>query len=275
MDLITNSLLVLEKIEEVKKGSRKLVSNYFYNEDTLGNWIRTERFFHERVGETVFFYRSDSDFLHLYYVSPSVEELGRGLTALSGRPEILVADVITKAEAKAGPMKIFQDHGFHLYSTLVRMSKLGGPPEQGARFDDDIRFAVKGDEEGINAILTGNFDRIAEQVPSVADIEREIESNNFLVCEKDGKLIGLLHYENIGMMSHLKRWFVNRDYRDQHIGSKFLKSYYFLTKKATRFILWVLKSNENAIKRYSHFGYREDGLIDTIYTNKGHMRYGK
>lgn len=275
MELIKDPRSVLEKVEEGKKGSRDWVTNYFPNEDALGYWISIQRFYYEKIGDTVFFFRSDSDFLHLHYVSPSYEELGRGLQALVGRPEILVADVITNEEARLTPIKVFQDHGFHLYSTLARMSKLGGPSAQSMAFDQEVRFAEKKDGGTIRGILVENFDRFAEQIPSVYEIERDIERNHFLVCEIKGILIGLLHFENVGLTSHLKRWFVDENYRGRYIGSKFLRSYHFLSKNAKRFILWVIDLNENAVKRYSHYDYQKDGLVDTIYVNKGHLRYGK
>ena len=35
-----------------------------------------------------------------------------------------------------------------------------------------------------------------------------------------------------------------------------------------RFILWVVATNENAVKKYQHYGYAADGLIDHVLANK-------
>ena len=35
-----------------------------------------------------------------------------------------------------------------------------------------------------------------------------------------------------------------------------------------RFILWVIADNANAIKKYQHYGYTPDGLVDCVLANE-------
>ena len=266
---------VMDQTETVKFVSRTLMTNFYFNKDMLDYWTRMALLFHEKIGETAFFFKKDLDFFHLYYVSPSYDELGRGLEALSSRPAIFATDVITKIGEGVAVLDIFHDHGFYRYRTLVRMCMTKSPHSQKTADSAEIRFARKDDIDKLHDILTGNFDRYAEQIPSTDEIAMDVENNKIIVKEKNGVIAGLIHYDLIGLTSHLRRWFVNPDYRDQHVGSKLLRSYFSLSHKATRFILWVLQANENAIKRYLHYGYREDNLIDTIFINQEQVNRGK
>jgi hypothetical protein len=274
MEKLLDPRAVLEKVEEGKKSSLQWVTNYYHNEAALEDWILTGRFFHERIGSNTFFFRPDSDFQHISYVSPSYEELARGLMALAERPEILVADVIAKEPGGGMPLKTFQNSGFHLYCTLMRMSKPSGADERNTAFDGDVRIAAREDAPGIYKILAGNFDRFAEQIPIIPEIERDIRMGRYLVCEQNGRLIGLAHFERTGLTSHWRRWYVDPEFRDLRIGSKLRNSYFSLTKEAARHIFWVLTTNANHISIQRKWGFREDGLIDMVFINKGHIRYG-
>ncbi len=275
MDLITSPRSVLEEIEAVKRGSRSLVTNYYPNEELLARWIGAGDLSRERIAGTTFLFKREEDFLRLLYVSPSPEALGTGLDALAGRSEILVTEVIAKAASGRALFDLVGRHGFHPYATLVRLSRTGLPAGSFAGLAEGVRLAAADDAPGILRLLVEHFDRFAEQIQSSGEIKREIGAERILVCESDGQIAGFLHFELSGLTSHLRRWFVHPRFRDLHVGSKLLGSYFFLSGKASRFILWVLQSNENAIKRYIHFGYQEDGLHDAIFSNKERMRYGE
>jgi ribosomal protein S18 acetylase RimI-like enzyme len=154
------------------------------------------------------------------------------------------------------------------------MYRTGNPGGEEPGLSDDVRFASAGEVGRIHDVLNHNFDRYAEQIPSTGEIADGIAREQFLLVDKGGIVAGLVHYELTGLTSHLRRWFVNPDFRGQQVGSKLLRRYFALSGRATRFILWVLKSNENAIGRYLHYGYRVDDLADTIFINEETMRYG-
>jgi ribosomal protein S18 acetylase RimI-like enzyme len=265
---------VLERIEAVKSASRTVETNLYAGGEVLERWIRAGLLFHDEVGPNSFFLKKDSDFFHLFYVSPSNEDLGRGLKALAGRPEILAADVVTKAAGGAAALGAFRENGFRAYNALVRMSRTGNPGGDESDPSGDVQVASPDDVGRIQETLNRNFDRYAEQIPSAEEIAEDIGRERFLLVDKGGVVAGLVHYELTGLTSHLRRWFVSPDFRGQQVGSKLLRRYFFLSGKATRFILWVLRSNENAIEKYLHYGYRVEDLTDTIFINKENMRYG-
>ena len=118
---------VLERTDAVRSLSRTVETNFFAGRDVLESWTRAGLLFHEEIGQSSFFFRKDADFFHLFYVSPSCDDLGKGLDGLAGRAEILTADVVTKTASKAPVLDVFRENGFHVYNTLVRMCRTGNP----------------------------------------------------------------------------------------------------------------------------------------------------
>ena len=266
--------LVRERFDAVKSVAPSFETNLYAGRDILESWTRTGLLFHEEVGRTTFFFKKDADFFHLFYVSPSRDDLGRGLEAVAGRPEILTADVVAKTAAKAPVLDAFRANGFYAHNILVRMCRTGRPGGEEDGAPGEVQTAAEADVARIHDVLDRNFDRYAEQIPSADEIAEDIGRQRFLLVDKGGAVAGLVHYEITGLTSHLRRWFVNPDFRGQQVGSRLLRRYFSLSGQATRFILWVLRSNENAIGRYLHYGYHIDDLADTIFINKEKMRYG-
>lgn len=271
---VENPQFVLGRTDTAKSISRSIETNLYAGKDSLENWIRAGLLFHEEVGRTSFFFKKDADFFHLFYVSSSRDDLGQGLAGLAGRPEILTADVVTKMSAEAPVLDVFRERGFHVHNTLVRMCRTGIPGGEAQGPSDDVRLAKAGDVGRIHGVLNQNFDRFAEQIPSIGEIAEDVGREKFLLVDKSGIIAGLVHYELTGLTSHLRRWFVDPHFRGQQVGSRLLRRYFSMSGKATRFILWVLRSNENAIGKYMHYGYRVDDLTDTIFINKETKSYG-
>lgn len=266
---------VLERTDAVRSIARGIETNFYAGKDTLESWTRVGSLFHEEIGSSSFFFKKDADFFHLFYVSPSRDDLGQGLEALAGRPEILTADIVTKAAAEAPVLGVFDKNGFRVYNTLMRLCRTGNPGGEGKGLPGDVRLAAAVDAGRIHEVLDRNFDRYAEQIPSTGEIAEDIGRERFLLAVKDGVIAGLVHFELTGLTSHLRRWFVDPGFRGQQIGATLLRRYFALSGKATRFILWVLRTNENAIGKYLHYGYCVDDLTDTIFINKENMRYGR
>ena len=271
---VERSGFVLERADAVKAASRSMVTNLYASQEALESWIRAGSLFHEAIGETSFFFRKDADFFHLLYVSPSGDVLAQDLKEISSRAEILTADVVTKATGTEAVLGLFEGGGFHLSTTLVRMCRTGNPGGEDQGVVDEVRFA-RADEAGrLHEVLNRHFDRYAEQIPSPAEIAADIGRERFLLIDQEGIVAGLVHFEIAGLTSHLRRWFVNPARRGRNVGSRLLRRYFTLSGRATRFILWVLEGNGNAIDRYQHYGYRVDDLVDTIFINKERLRHG-
>ena len=57
-------------------------------------------------------------------------------------------------------------------------------------------------------------------------------------------------------------------HRNQHIGAFLYHSLMNLAKGTKRQMHWVISTNDNAIKRYKHYGYIAESLYDYVLLNK-------
>ncbi|NTV75013.1 MAG: GNAT family N-acetyltransferase, partial [Holophaga sp.] len=62
----------------------------------------------------------------------------------------------------------------------------------------------------------------------------------------------------------LRYWLVDPGHRDRGIGARLIRDYFHRNPAVTRYLLWVLDSNADAIAKYGHYGYAPDGLVDQV-----------
>ena len=122
--------------------------------------------------------------------------------------------------------------------------------------------------ESIFTLLNEYFDPIAEQLPDIDEIYEWIEEEHIIISETNGKIQGFIIYDLIGLTSYLRYWFVDPLYRNMKIGSSLLNKYFENSKNTKRQLFWVIQSNENAIMRYKHYGFKPENLIDVIMINR-------
>ncbi len=112
------------------------------------------------------------------------------------------------------------------------------------------------------------FDPKAEQLPDTVDLLFWVEQKNIILFEEKGRVVGFIIYDLKVTTLYLRYWFVHPDYRDQKIGSQLFKEFLSRGKDTQRKLFWVIRSNENAIKRYIHYGFKEDKMYNFVLINK-------
>ena len=66
---------------------------------------------------------------------------------------------------------------------------------------------------------------------------------------------------------YLRYWFTHPDFRDRKVGSRLLRRFFEEGKDTKRQLFWVIRSNKNAIKRYRHYGFKEENMLDFVLRN--------
>lgn len=272
MQLITSAQEVYELIDRVKLNSHRVITNFFVTELRLNSWIAKGELFSYAQCDNLWLFRRDRDFFHLHYVSPGIDILRSGVEKLVTRfgATIFSVDVLGRENEIMPIVNIFRENHFcdHLY--LNRMKKIvkeRRPPEVSRC--PEAEFAGQDDADAVMCLLETSFDKFAEQLPDIKEIREAIDKKTILIVRKDGVIAGMLYFEMTGLTSVLRYWFVDQRYRELKIGSKLMWHYFDICNQATCFILWVITDNENAIKRYIHYGYNMDYLMDQILVNKG------
>ena len=138
--------------------------------------------------------------------------------------------------------------------------------DAGAR-SPQIDLAQGCDVDAVLGLIEGSCDRFAKQIPTLEEIGAAISSGQILTLHCDGKLAGMLHYETRRVTSTLRYWLVAPDFRDRRVGSALMKHYLASHPDVRRFVLWVNAENEDALRKYRHYHYDTDGVVDLVFAN--------
>ena len=130
-----------------------------------------------------------------------------------------------------------------------------------------FRYRLRAPE--ILELLEGSFDRFSDQLPQSPKSKLPSKQPDLLHRSQTDKLGALVHFETQGLTSTVRYWTVHPECRDQGLRSRGSSGIILhCTRPVKRFVLWVRADNENAVRRYVHFGYAPDGLVDNVLANQ-------
>ena len=258
-----------QAVVRIKHYKKKLITNFFPNREKVKIWISNNLFFSIEIKEVVYFLKKNLDFYTLFFIASSNDELDRSLNELllNFEEEVLMLDIVQR-EDRSEILNIFYSKSFDMYTSLVRMNRLNHQVDYLAISTDEIREASLHHLIPLNKMLYSFFDKKAEQLPDEKELVKWIKNKNVLIYEEDNQIGGFLIYEIIGNTLYLRYWFVHPDYREKKIGSRLFNEFETKGKETNRHLLWVIKTNENAIKRYNHYGFEEEKMYNYVLTNK-------
>jgi len=253
---------VFDAVQKAKAGAAAFCTNFFPVEAKLRSWIEHGELSAELRDGVTFSFRRDRDFLRLYFCAADVTALRREIEASRElTTQRLVADLIGKESDVRRVVSAFEPAGFRPHTQLERLAKTGRPePLPG----QPVAFADQADAAGILELIEKTFDRYGEQLPMLYEIEAAIASGQILTSRSDGEVAGLLFFETQGFASTVRFWAVAERYRALKIGSAVMRQYLKIHDAVRRFTLWVNSGNDDAIRKYRHFGYAPDGLMDQV-----------
>ena len=254
---------VFDAVRKAKAGATAFCTNFFPVESKLRGWIDHGELFAELRNGAAFFLRKDRDFLRLFFCAADLATLQREIAAwpdLQG--ERLITDLVGNESSVNDMLSALEPAGFRRHTQLQRLVRTGR--SESAADSPPVGFAEKADGRAVLGLIEDAFDRYGEQLPMLYEIEQAIESRQILAARRDGELAGLLFFETQGLASTVRFWAVAEKFRDLKTGSALIRHYFKLHDSVRRFTLWVNSSNENAIRKYRHFGYAPDGLIDHV-----------
>jgi GNAT superfamily N-acetyltransferase len=126
----------------------------------------------------------------------------------------------------------------------------------------EVEPASGSEASQILGLLEASFDRYAEQLPDTSEIAAAIADQNVLVVRDGARIAGVLYFERTGFTACVRYWLVGPAYQNRKLGARLMRSFFGRCSGVTRSLLWVLADNDNAIKRYGHYGFKPDGLAD-------------
>ena len=260
----------IEQLQQQLGEARKhrFVTNFFLDPFKHAVWITKGDCYTEIVGDTLFVIRTDKGFWNVFYSSFNNETLSSDIKSLIAKyPEQTIMFDIVGREVQCKPIvDILKELGFKEATSLVRMNRMAEPFDYVS--DDSIRKAYDTDIPHISNLLHEYFNPQNEQIPYDDELIDYANQGHVLVCEENGRMAGFLIYELSNTTLYLRYWFTHPDFRDKKVGSRLLRKFFDEGKDTKRQLLWVIRTNENAIKRYRHYGFKEENMYDYVLTNK-------
>ncbi len=265
MDKIISFNQIQQAASSIKEQKEGFLTNFFMSKEKCNRLIKSQSIFEVTTEKSIFILSKDHDFYHLCYFSTNHKNLEDSLIKLTEiyPKTVFVCDLIGKQNQIKSYAELFIPCGFRYHKTLHRMSRILDI-DKIQSFDTRIKFAQHNHAEELYKLIQEYFDKYSEQLPSLEEINEWIEAQRILISTEGEKISGFVVFEIQGMTSILRYWLVLPVYREQKIGSVLLKRFFYECRNSGRQLLWVLGDNENAIKRYRHYGFETEELYDYI-----------
>lgn len=264
----------LQSIEEIRnlvagvRNKRKgFVTNFYLDEFKHHIWIQKGDFFYDIIGETLFFIKNSVTFSNLFYNSTSIETLSDDLKEFKSKyPELVVIVDIVGRDSQCKPfVEALKSQDYAEATSLIRMTRITESIDYHP--DKSITLATTSEVTDIYNMLHQFFDERTEQIPYIEELLEYAKDGHVLVCHENDILAGFVVYEINATTLYLRYWFTHPAYRDKKIGSRLLKRFFEEGKATKRQLFWVIRTNENAIKRYRHYGFKEENMYDYVMIN--------
>jgi ribosomal protein S18 acetylase RimI-like enzyme len=268
MKLVTHISSITNAYNFAKNFKKSFSSNSYNSNEKFIKFINKKKLYEIKIDDVVYFLKDENDFMNLYYYAASLESLNATLPKLLDylNNEILVVDLISKTEL-CKEKQIFELNKFNIYTSLVRMNSFELVVQNSEIHDSTIRSAMNDEVDLIANLLYNNFDPKAEHLPDVDEITTWIKSERIIVSVLNKKIVGFIIYDLYSTTLYLRYWFVDPLHRNLKIGSKLFREFRNRGKNTSRQLFWVIRSNENAIKRYLHYGFKEENMYNYVLIN--------
>ena len=240
------------------------ITNFFVNTLKHQLWIDNNELEFIKKDNTIFIIRRTALFDTLFLISTNIDDLKSSLSQIIDvlSDKQIVLDLVGN-DSVAVQLAVFKEAGFNIYTSLHRMSR-SGLLDTNYELPQTVSSSKDGDAEEIYTILQQNFDPLSEQLPTIQELKYWHSNNNIIVRKDNDKIAGFIIYELTGVTLYLRYWFVGLDYRDMKIGSDLFKHFLYNGRGSKRQFFWVIDDNENAIKRYKHYGFVSEKMYDYV-----------
>jgi ribosomal protein S18 acetylase RimI-like enzyme len=274
MDSIKSIQQIRELFSSVRDKRKGFITNFFIDEFKHLIWIEKGVLFFESLDNTVFLVKESYDFWNVFFAATNTVDFSNDLLHFKEKyvDATMMFDIVGRNEQCSSILTIFQEKGFLEYCSLVRMNRITSTMDNN-KFISNVSKATIEQITDIYILLNKYFDKRTEQIPFIEELEEYARLNHILVYTDGNKIIGFLIFEINASTLYLRYWFVHPNYRDKKIGSTLLRSFFDEGKNTKRQFFWVIKSNDNALKRYKHYGFTEENMFDYVLTSNNNILY--
>ncbi len=264
MEAVRDPAGIVAMRQRMKTGTGFL-TNLFLTDAVLSGQAAAGRLYGMAAEGVNYFVLESGEFHRLYFAANSLERLQATLPELSlAGVEDCITDLLGRPEEVDRMVPAFLSAGFSVYTQFQRMTRVPSATEALTGGDEGVRYAGAGEAAAVYEIIKAHFDARAEHIPSWEEISAAIGRQSVVIADGRGETAAVLFYDRTGVSTVLRYWLVLPPFRRQGYGDKVLRRYFADCAGCRRFMLWVQCSNNPAIRHYTHYGYRPDGVLDRI-----------
>lgn len=255
------------KSELFRLKSKGMKTNFFMTESQFNQLLSENKIIVFKTEKACFLLTDDFGFKRMYFIVSNALELNPFLEYLTANYQSEISVETAGNSSYLQEIKeTFLQNGFFEYSSMVRMSKIRNEKEE-VNFEN-IHLLTMDKKEEFHSLYKKYFDKFVERIPTSEEIDAFIKNKSAYYFSDNNEIQGFIVFEIHGITSHLRYWFVHPNYREKKIGSKLIQLFFNIGENVKRELFWVIESNENAIKRYKHFGFVEEDMHNLILINK-------
>jgi len=249
---------------DIRSMRRGFLTNFFLDPVKHSIWIEKGDCMEERIGNTLFIVKQSPSFWNVFFCAPTMEELSNDLSSFFAvhLGVTMMLDIVGRGVQCQPIVEMLLKKGCKEATSLVRMMRMAEPFEYSE--DRSIRRATEADIPLVSQSLHWHFDERIEQIPYDEELLDYSRQGHVLLCEEQNRLAGFLIYELNATTLFLRYWFTHPDFRDKKVGSRLLRRFFEDGRNTKRQLFWVIRSNENAIMRYRHYGFNEENMYDFV-----------
>lgn len=269
MNRVVDISFIHNTINSYKRIAKNSIHNFYLSSEKIEHLIKEKKLWYHLEPNTTFLFKENDEFYNLYYISNGIDKLKDDLILLNKKylGKTFVSDILTK-QIDDEILNVFNQANYNQYGSLIRMYRTSEKYSSKIETDSDVVYACLSDINSIYEYYTTFFDKKIEQVPSYDELVSYINKENVLIYKENQNIIAFLIFQIMGATTYLRYWFVHPDYRNKKIGSKLLKHFFDKGKDSSRQILWVIQTNDDAIQKYTHYGFVKENLFNYVVVNK-------
>jgi predicted GNAT family acetyltransferase len=261
--------LLAEKIQSLRRKKNGFITNAFFNANQLQKMVGEEGISIFSSEDTILILSEEPGLIRLYFYAVSLDALKQIPQILPSQTnKSIVTDIVGKEKQVDMIVGRLCELGFFKHNELFRMVRK--PEEICEEVSPDVLFATPNRCDEIYKMIYATFDVYSEHLPTKDKILQSVEKNEILMILHQDRIIGLFYFEKPGdCLVYVYLVAVAEEFRGMGIADKLEKHPLITYGKDHVFNLWVVKSNQKAIKKHLKYNFEPDGLVDAVLIYKG------
>lgn len=253
-------------IQNFKKDTKKIITNFFFLPKELKQIIATREIRYQESKDTLIICVEEIDFSHIYFF-----KLDESVPVIEDTGKVMIVDFVVRSGINLEKIELEKKKwfaaNFKEYKQYIRLKYILEKPS--CSHLDFLKtnswclsHANTNNTNDILDIWMENLDKYSTPLPSTEELVQLIESGYIYIISDNNIVVGAVYMNMASKVCILKHLTVCASYRRQGLGTALMD--YALgemkRKGIEKCFLWVDVNNIPAYESYKKYGFIEEGL---------------